>query len=156
MALLTESVGNDPVVAAEPVVKQAVLAAVEGGPEAAEAAFAAMEGVLGAPGADLLFELANDKDGHLQGRAWKSLAKPSVRRASPAIEVIVDLKAATTCAAKKAVLPRAKEVADKRALTQLKALRSTSGCGFLRRGDCYVCLRGDSLLADAVREAENR
>lgn len=156
MALLTESVGNDPVVAAEPVVKQAVIAALEGGPEATEAAFAAMEGVLGAPGADLLFELATDKDTRLQSRAWKSLNKPAVRGSSPPLEVVVELKNANTCAAKKAVLPRAKAVGDKRALSQLKALRATSGCGFLRRGDCFPCLRGDSSLADAIREAESR
>jgi eukaryotic-like serine/threonine-protein kinase len=156
MALLTDSVGNDPVVAAEDGVKQAVLAAIEGGGDGAEAAFVVLEGPLGEPGANLLYDIATTKGGPNQARAWKALAKPEVQRAAPALAVVVELRQASSCGAKKALLPKVQEVGDKRVVSQLKALRATNGCGFLRRGDCWPCMRGDTALADALKAAEAR
>jgi eukaryotic-like serine/threonine-protein kinase len=156
MALLTDSVGNDPVVAAEDGVKQAVMAAIEGGGDGAEAAFVVLEGPLGESGANMLYDIATTRGGPHQARAWKALAKPEVQRAAPALAVVVELRQASSCGAKKALLPKVQAVGDKRVVSQLKALRATNGCGFLRRSDCWPCMRGDSALADALKAAEAR
>ena len=67
-----------------------------------------------------------------------------------------DLRAATRCEAKRAVLPRAAEEGDSRALPLLKPLLARSGCGFLGIKDCYPCLHQDRELSDAIAAIEGR
>ena len=117
-------------------------------------AFALMEGPLGARGTELLYDLATSQKAG--SRAAKSLARPEIRDRSRAVAVALDLRAASSCDAKKALLPKAREAGDRRVLGALKSLRATTGCGFLRRNDCWSCLRQGTDLADAIKEIESR
>ena len=86
-----------------------------------------------------------------------SLAKRSVReQASPAALVVLDLRAASGCEAKRAVLARAKEHGDARALPLLRPLTARSGCGFLAVKDCLPCLHQDAALTEAIGAIESR
>ena len=140
--------------------------AVKGQGDADDAAFALLEGPLGARGVDALIDLTSRGPGQMQGqpgrdlraRAGKSLAKPEVRgHASPAAGVFLDFKAETSCAGRHELLARAKDTGDARVLPTLKQLRVTRGCGGLfKRGDCWPCMRKDTALEDAITAVEAR
>jgi hypothetical protein len=137
----------------DPEVRRAVLDAAQGTSEIADSAFSLMEKKLGSRGPDLLFELLTTRDlsQPLIARAKQSLARSEVRTAaSPALLVALDLRAAKTCTGKRAVLERAMTHGDARALTLLRQLRSTKGCGFLSLGDCWSCLRQGPQLERAI------
>jgi serine/threonine-protein kinase len=108
--------------------------------------------------ADKTADKAGEKgDRALKARALQSLAKPEVRaNATPAALVVLDLRAAKDCAARRAVLARAATHGDARALPLLKPLSAPRGCGFLGRSDCNPCLRKDSALKDAIAAIEGR
>jgi len=38
----------------------------------------------------------------------------------------------------------------------LKALKMRSGCGLIRRSDCWPCLRRETALEDAIAAVETR
>src|SRR4029079_16290949 len=98
-----------------------------------------------------LLELSTNKSMTLQSRtrATRSLARPEIRaNASPAALVLVDLKAATACSARRDVLERVKETGDGRCLATLKAMRNPRGCGFMGVRDCWGCLRKEDILDD--------
>jgi hypothetical protein len=140
-------------------VHDAVLAAAAGPPEAADAAFALMEGALGAKGADLLYELVTSKglSPKLAQRVRSSAAKPEVKaHASAALKIAMDLRAAKTCAAKKALLSKAKDQGDARVLVLLRPMLDSKGCGFLGFGDCWPCMRADSALVTTVAALEEK
>jgi hypothetical protein len=127
--------------------------------DTADEAFALLERTLGAEGVDALLELSKRKDASAatRSRAQKSLAKEEVRAAaSPAAAVVLDLGAAKTCQARRAVVVRASQDADSRAVPALKALQSTRGCGRRGRQDCHPCLRKDGALAKAIKAAQAR
>jgi eukaryotic-like serine/threonine-protein kinase len=129
--------------------------------DADDEAFAILEGPLGERGVDVLIELTAKGAGkeirELRARATKSLAKPEVRaHASPAASVLLDMKAAQSCGAKRELMPRLKESGDARVLPYLKGLKPTSGCGFLGRRDCWSCLRKGAVLDDAITAVETR
>jgi len=141
----------DPAAVDDEIERSVVIAAQK--PESTEDAYAVLEGPLGARGVDGLIELATTKPP--RARAVKSLAKPEVRaHASPAASVYLELKASTTCAAKRELLTRAHENGDARLLPLLRPLKNTSGCGVRR--DCWPCLRKDDELEDAIRSIESR
>ncbi len=144
---------SDRAAADDDAMARAVRAAAED-PDAADAAFELMEGPLGKAGAELLYDLQTNP--RVGARAQKALARPEVREASPAVAIAVDLRAALSCDAKRALLARAKEQGDRRVLGSLKALRHPTGCGFLRRGDCWPCMRRGTDLTDAIAAIEAR
>jgi eukaryotic-like serine/threonine-protein kinase len=123
-------------------------------PDAADLAFELMEGPLGGRGSELLFDLTSSQ--RAGPRASKSLSRPEIRARSPAVAIALDFKNASTCEAKKALLGRVRDQGDRRVLGAVKSLRVQSGCGFLRRSDCWPCLRQGSELPDALREVEAR
>jgi eukaryotic-like serine/threonine-protein kinase len=143
-----------------------LIAALEGPPEAVDAAVAALEGPLGARGVDLLLELtaksARSSPRHAfaaatQKRLADSLASPDVRaHASSSAAVVLELKDAKRCEAKKAALAHATSNGDERSLAYLKPLVARSGCGFLGVADCWSCLRRDDALAEAIGAIEAR
>ncbi len=71
------------------------------------------------------------------------------RKASPALAVALDLRAAESCEQYKAILPKALRDGDRRAAHLLTKLSSKRGCGPKKSDDCYACLRepGDELKA---------
>ncbi|MET0790854.1 MAG: hypothetical protein ABW061_04985, partial [Polyangiaceae bacterium] len=78
------------------------------------------------------------------------------RLATPALSVAVALRYATTCPQRYALLPRAKELGDERALGYLNMYKATTGCGRRQKDDCYSCLRADSRLTDAIDAIKQR
>lgn len=135
-----------------------VVAAVQDTPESLRAAAALIEKDLGEAGIDLLYDLTVKQT---QAR-WKpvlnqSAAKPEVlARASAATRVALELRAARTCEAKRALLSRAKEEGAQRALAQLRPLTQQQGCSIFGLGDCWPCLRRDNALQEAIAAIEAR
>ena len=147
----------------EEVLQLVVTNAAKGKGDDDDDAFALLEGPLGEHGVDALVELSTAKAAsrqiaeRLHARALRSLAKPEVRaHATAAVAVLLDLRAAQTCAAKKNLLGRVKEAGDARLSPALKAMKNTRGCGFLGRTDCFPCLRREPLLDDAIDAVEAR
>jgi eukaryotic-like serine/threonine-protein kinase len=155
-------VAADPAAANDDDIVQLVTTtAAKGKGEDDDEAFALLEGPLGAHGVDALIELTANGQGReirdLRARAAKSLAKPEVRgHASPAAGVLLDLKAAQGCPAKHDLLGRAREVGDARLAPTLKSFKSSRGCGFLGRLDCWGCMRRDTALEDAAAAVDTR
>jgi eukaryotic-like serine/threonine-protein kinase len=140
-------------------VVDAVTAAAQGPAEASDAAFAMMEGGLGTKGPDLLYDLSTTKglSPRTLARVKQALAKSDVKgRMSPALSVAIELRGASGCEAKRAVLPRAKEQGDARVLGSLRTLQSPRGCGFLGLGDCWGCMRRDNVLGATIAAIEER
>jgi eukaryotic-like serine/threonine-protein kinase len=134
-------------------------------PQAEAGAIALLESLPGPQGPNVLYDLSTARDSTPKAKAaaQRSLAKAEVAaKASPALAVFLAFKQAQGCEAKHALLPRAVESGDARMLPLLKPLLSRNGCGGgLRRflgggGDCYACLRDDTLLTDALKAVEGR
>jgi serine/threonine protein kinase len=122
-------------------------------------AIAVLASRLGAPGVDILYDLAYapHQPPWLSHKAKAALARPELRaHAGPSAGILLDLRAATTCEAKYALLPRAKADGDHRALLILQPLAGVGGCGFLGRHDCYPCLHKDTDLTDAIAAVRGR
>ena len=106
-----------------------------------------MASVLGAGGADFLYDVYDDNragNANLSKQAKALLDTDSVRaHASAALKVALDLPEAKkdSCAAVKKLLPRLQESGDARVSPTLKRLAERRGCGFLGLGDCFSCLR---------------
>jgi eukaryotic-like serine/threonine-protein kinase len=148
-----------PDVAEEEPIRAAIRAAAEGPQESSDQAFSLLEGPLGAQGADYLYELWTTKEvkDKVQERAGKLVTRPEVRdRASPPVRVLVELKGASGCDAKKKVFPHAKEWGDQRALKALQPLTYRRGCGFAGLGDCWSCMRSDGQLDAAMKAIDAR
>jgi hypothetical protein len=97
--------------------------------------------------ADLLYEVwtgtANRSDATELARVL--LYSADVRsKASPALAVALDLRAAESCEGFKTALPNALKSGDKRSLHLLGKLVNRRGCGPKKADDCYACLRADN------------
>jgi len=150
----------DPPSASDPKLLEDVRAAAMG-KEGNDIAFRLLEQHMGPKGIDVLHDFAwgkpSEQNPQLAARARAALGKADVRgRASPALQVALDLRAAGGCDAKKALLGRAREVGDARALGSLRPLRATKGCGFANAKDCWPCLRRDDTLAKTIAVIEER
>ena len=127
--------------------------------QSVEATFALLEGPMGSRGADIVFDLVEERKvreavkrrgaAYLKSEHFKS-------QASPTLQVAVALRYNRSCKARYDLLPRAKQVGDERALKYLRECVRTRGCG--RRGshDCYPCMRRDNRLKDAIEAIEKR
>src|SRR5262249_25035670 len=119
-------------------VVQLITAAAEGPPDSSDPAFELMEKDLGARGVDLLFDLSQTRgvSQKVLARVKQSLAKPDVKsQASSALSILMDMKSASGCEAKRALLTRARDDGDSRILPLLRTLTAGKGCGFLGLGD---------------------
>ena len=116
------------------------------GKDAPDAAITILE-KSGPKGVDALYDLAYASSSPAPAaRAQKSLAKKEVREAaSPAVQVLIELRAAKSCDQKHAAIVHAEAAGDERALPMLNGLTSKSGCGFAGFKDCWPCLRDGSL-----------
>jgi serine/threonine-protein kinase len=119
--------------------------------EAAAALVPLLAARLGARGLDALVSLA-DKKSPAKKAAQDALATEAVRaRLTPAARVFVDVRAAKSCAERRALLPRMKSDGDARIAPFVAAWQTERGCGFLGLEDCHECLRGKeprALLAE--------
>jgi eukaryotic-like serine/threonine-protein kinase len=120
------------------------------GKEGVDAAFALLTGPMGSAGFDVLYEIAfpaHPSQAPIVLRTRQALSLQEVRsHASAPALIAVDLQHAASCDAKRALLPRAKEVGDVRTVAILSGFTATTGCGFLRAKDCWWCLHRDGVL----------
>jgi serine/threonine protein kinase len=126
---------------------------------ASDATFALLFGPMGKHGPDTVYDLAATEVVKLwvRTRADLALRSPDFSRLStPELSIAVALRFATTCPERYALLPRAKEIGDERALGYLNLYRATTGCGRRQQEDCYACMRGDSRLSDAIDAIKKR
>lgn len=125
-----------------------------------EGAFTLMETSMGSNGPDTLYNIAYELGPSYAGAAEKAkkiLRRPDVKaKASPALAVTLDLRTATKCDAKKALLVQAGQVGDNNTLSVLKQYTPTRGCGFLNARDCWPCMHKDGSLATAIHDIEAR
>lgn len=158
LAVYKKVIAEDPKAAEELEVGQNVVVACQND-ATSDTAYAMLESEMGSRGVDLLYWLAYESKaaGKYQLRAAKSLQKKDVReRGTPAAQIAYDFRSAGGCEGKYKLLSRAKTDGDKRMLPLLRPLFATGGCGFMSWGDCWKCMRRDSLLATTVKEIEGR
>ena len=126
---------------------------------ASDASFALLFGPMGSHGPDIAYDLAATEVVKLwvRTRADQGLRSPDFSKLStPELSIAVALRFATTCPQRYALLPRAKEIGDERALGYLNLYRATTGCGRRQKDDCNPCLRVDSRLNDAIDAIQQR
>lgn len=113
---------------------------------ASQLAYDLMTGPLGAAGADLLYQLSLS-DAKADGRARKALATPQVQAlASPALRIALAIRAAESCDAISALLPRARALGDQRsaALLAAQAQGARTGCGKWKKSPCVAQCKDQS------------
>jgi hypothetical protein len=120
--------------------------------------FATLPGPIGP---DLLYEFSVDKklQPELAKLAEHLLLNKVVRaKASPALAMALDLREATTCEARQALLEKAPDVGDRRMLSLTASFVKKAGCGDNKRLDCNPCLRADNakLLRTALAKIQTR
>ncbi|MBX3130410.1 MAG: serine/threonine protein kinase [Polyangiaceae bacterium] len=159
VAALGRSLSADPTLGAEPRAARLLEVAVRKR-ESSEAAFSLLEGQMGAAGAAVLYDLSIDQKVNAATRSraqkWVVQSADFIRVAAPSVEIAARLRYAKSCSDRHALLPRAGEVGDQRALAYLKILKVRGGCGRRGRDDCFPCLRKDKALADASLAIEKR
>ncbi|MBK6692664.1 MAG: serine/threonine protein kinase [Myxococcales bacterium] len=131
------------------------------GRDAADDAFLLLESGMGTMGGEILYDIAYGASGAQYPaaavRAQKALQKADARKiATPGLQVTLELRAAASCEAKRALLAKAREVGDSRTATVLKPHLSTRGCGFANARDCWPCLRKDNILVRTIQAIEER
>lgn len=120
--------------------------------------------VLGAGGADFLYDVYDDNrttNAALSKQAKTLLESEAVvPHESPALKVALELPKAKAdgCAAVKKLLPRVESDGDVRVVPTLTRLADRRGCGFLGLRDCFPCLRTEKGkdLAAAQKAASER
>lgn len=124
-----------------------------------DAAFALLEGAMGARGADIAYDLVTTDKVRpwVQNRAETFLQSKNFEKvASPGLRAIVKLRYAGGCEEKRATFAELKQHADERALFELVPLQDKTGCGARKKDDCYPCLRTSNELDDAITAVRNR
>jgi hypothetical protein len=158
MAAATRLLGVAPSYAKDSDVTQVIMMAANGPPNASAVALDLMATKMGSRGPDLLYELVTaPRIGKLpRDHAARLLREPAVQKlATPALLIAIDLKNTPPCA-RKALLARAQDEGDARALAFLKPLTLTTGCGFLKRADCFRCLEPRKDIFEAVAVIQKR
>jgi hypothetical protein len=129
------------------------------GRETSQDALATMAALPGPLSADLIYEVwtgtAERSEATELARAIL-LGKDVRPKASPALGVALELREATTCEESKALLSKAIDHGDKRALVPINRLARKAGCGPNKRQDCYPCLRDGDLIKRAFNAVRVR
>jgi hypothetical protein len=124
-----------------------------------DAAFALLEGAMGARGADIAYDLVTTEKVRpwVQSRAETFLQSKGFEKvATPGLRAIVKLRYSAGCDEKKALLADLKKSSDERALFELVPLQDKTGCGARKKDDCYPCLRTSNDLDDAITAVKGR
>ncbi len=127
-------------------------------PVTAPEALGAMATLPGSQGPDLLYEIWIAGPMRPEGELARELLYSSDIRpkASDALSVALDLRAATSCEQAKEALSRAIKAGDRRSLSPINKLVSKRGCGPGKKEDCYACLREGDMIKDAAKAAKRR
>jgi hypothetical protein len=129
--------------------------------QSSDAAMKLAASALGAPGADILYEVWESSKSVPSRAALTKQARAYLdddaerAKASPALKVLLELGKAQKegCASVKRWLGRAAAEGDARVVPALKRFDDRRGCGFLGLADCFSCLRAGKELgstADSV------
>jgi hypothetical protein len=112
-----------------------------------ERVFTFLTGRAGAAGPDILFDLVTTRGGsRAASYAEEMLQRPEVRaKGTPAFNIAYDLRAATTCQVRMALMERVKSDGDKRVLGSLFQM---ARCG---KGPVDCCLANDPGYKEAIR-----
>src|SRR5262249_28807071 len=108
-------------------------------PDTANEALSAMAALPGPVGPDLLYAVWTGTTGKTdvtelaQALVYSKDVRP---KASPALSVALDLRAAQTCEQNRDLLPRVLNDGDQRALASLAKLNKKTGCGPTKLQDC--------------------
>jgi hypothetical protein len=128
--------------------------------ETANAAYKLLEGPMGGGGAGVIYDLSFDQkilaSTRSRAQKWVVQSPEFLKVAPPSVEVAAKLRYGKSCADRHAVLQKAGEVGDKRALAYMKIMKVRSGCGRRGRDDCFSCLRKDKALEEAMAAIEKR
>lgn len=121
-----------------------------GGGERAAKVFDALETKLGSTGLDLLYEIVSTRGGSKASqRAADILRKKDVKeRASPALQIAIDLRDASSCQERLGLLERARTQGDTRAVAVLDNLRQLE-C-IAKAGEC--CFKTNPAVADTIKQ----
>ncbi len=128
-------------------------------PETMRDALAQMAKTATPVGADLLYSIwtSRRKQDPAGALAEALLSTEEVRkRASPALMVALDLRAATSCDAAKDALTRAAEHGDRRSVPLIGRFTRKRGCGDDQREDCFPCLRDGDEIKTAAKAVGTR
>jgi eukaryotic-like serine/threonine-protein kinase len=158
VAAVERALGLDPTLASSKQVASVLFQTAQV-KAASDASFALLVGPMGTHGADVAYDLAATEVVKLwvRTRADQALRSPELSKLMTAeLSIAVALRFTTTCPQRHALLPRAQEIGDERALGYLNLYRATTGCGRNQRDDCNSCLRGDSRLNDAIEAIKQR
>ena len=114
---------------------------------------------LGAEGADLLYDVwvaTRAKTTTTQLAKQLVYSEDIRKKASPALNIALDLREADSCQAIKELLPRATLNGDTRSLRILHPLKNKKGCGAGKKEDCNPCLREGTAFEDALQAVRSR
>jgi len=140
--------------------KQGELVRIASDPQTAREGLASLAKVRTPLALDLIYEVWTQTKDRSQTTelARRLLYTTDVRaKASPALAVALDLRAASTCDDYRVVLPRALTDGDRRSLLPLAKLVSRRGCGPNKGADCFACLRGSGdELAATINAVKSR
>ncbi len=128
----------DPEALQDEVIMQVLRRAADGPPEQRAKALAIIGLQLGPRGPDVLYDIAHSNSA-ARADAGALLGSDSVKRlATPALLIAVDLREASGCDQKAALLDRVVQHGDERCIEILQPLTvgKRSGCGFLNLGAC--------------------
>jgi len=127
--------------------------------ECNEPAFKLLEGVMGARGADIIYDLATTAGVRrdIKLRADEYFASGRYRVASsPELALLMTLRNAANCAERRRAIEQAASLGDERFLPLLEALQDKSGCGPHKRDDCNSCLRPANVLEHSTTAIRQR
>jgi hypothetical protein len=148
---LRAKIEESPALGRDPALQSELLGLAEDA-RTSDDALVAMAALEGPTGADLLYEVWTRTPVRTDATdlARALVYSREVRaKASPALAIALDLRAADSCEQYKAILPRALKDGDRRSTHLLAKLNAKRGCGPKKTDDCYACLRepGDELKA---------
>ncbi|MBW2453463.1 MAG: serine/threonine protein kinase [Deltaproteobacteria bacterium] len=156
---LKQLVDASPEARRNPDVKRTLETAVTQGGDHAERAFGLLAKSLGSAGPDMLYDLGNKQKGHRK-RTDELLADPKVLdKATPALRIALELRAAKGCQGKYALLARAATDGDHRCVALLRPLTigRKRGCGLLGLGACPARCRAQAAkMRQTIQAIESR
>lgn len=129
----------------------AIAAGIEvGGGEKSDKVFDALSNKLGSKGLDILYEIVSTRGGSKAAtRATEILRQKEVLdRASPALRVAMELREASSCKDRLALLERAQAEGDTRAVAVLDNMRQLDCVA--KSGEC--CFKTNPAVAEAVKK----
>ena len=76
-----------------------------------------------------------------------------MNKATPALRIAMQVRAAQGCEEVAQLLRRVRDVGDERSAALLRPYEKTDGC---KGADCYPCMRGNADLTNAITASEKR